>query len=246
MDKADPIALLFGGMEKLGPGGNAHTLHALNLLPRKDFQLVVDVGCGAGRQTLVLAQALGTPIHAIDLYQPFLDDLMQRAEACGLGRLVRTHNRDMRDIADEFQAIDLLWSEGAAYNIGFADALKLWAPALAADGFLVVSELSWLEKEASEAEKTFFAACYPAMQSVPQNIALAGHLGYDLLDTYTLPRESWVDGYYDTLGPRTEALSNHPDAEVRAFAQETLQEIEIFNRSDNSYGYVFYLLQRIQ
>ena len=244
MGNADPIALLFGGMAKLGPGGNAHTLHVLNLLPRRDFQRVVDAGCGTGRQTLVLARALGVPIHAIDLYQPFLDDLMQRAGERGVERLVQTHNMDMRAIPDRFQAIDLIWSEGAAYSIGFADALKLWAPAMAAEGFLVVSELSWLEKEASEAEKAFFGTCYPAMQSVPQNIALAERLGYDLLDTYTLPRETWIDGYYDILGPRAQALSTHPDPAVRAFALETLQEIELFEHSENSYGYVFYLLQR--
>jgi hypothetical protein len=28
------------------------------------------------------------------------------------------------------------------------------------------------------------------------------------------------------------------------FATETLQEIEIFERSEDSYGYVFYVLQR--
>jgi hypothetical protein len=65
-----------------------------------------------------------------------------------------------------------------------------------------------------------------------------------VLTTYTLPQETWVEGYYDVLEPRATALADHPDASVRDFAVETLKEIEIFRRSEESYGYVFYVLQR--
>ncbi len=67
----DIIELLFEGMEKLGPGSEADTLHVLNLLPGRDFHLVVDAGCGSGRQTLTLAKALGVIIHAVDIYELF-------------------------------------------------------------------------------------------------------------------------------------------------------------------------------
>ena len=49
---------------------------------------------------------------------------------------------DMRDIPTVFQQVDLLWSEGAAYYIGFASALAKWWAAIRSGGFLVVSELS--------------------------------------------------------------------------------------------------------
>jgi trans-aconitate methyltransferase len=74
MNGSDPIGLLFGGMEKLGPGGNAQTLAVLRLLPKQQFRVVVDAGCGTGRQTLALAKELGTLVHAVDSYEPFLDD----------------------------------------------------------------------------------------------------------------------------------------------------------------------------
>jgi hypothetical protein len=129
MSVSDPINLLFGGMEKLGPGDNAHTLRVLRLLPKREFRLIVDAGCGTGRQTLALAKELGTPIHAVDSSEPFLNDLVRRAGEAGLGPLVRAHRMDMKDIAQVFHDIDLLWSEGAAYNIGFPHALATWAPA---------------------------------------------------------------------------------------------------------------------
>ena len=59
----DPYELLFGGMEKLGPGSDNDTRKVLEKLPKKGFRLVVDAGCGSGRQTLVLAKALGIQIQ---------------------------------------------------------------------------------------------------------------------------------------------------------------------------------------
>jgi hypothetical protein len=155
---------------------------------------------------------------------------------------------DMKDISRVFQGIDLLWSEGAAYNIGFPIALATWAPALTPDkGLVVVSELSWLKKEeqAPGAVRAFFrSGGYPDMRSVKDNIAVAESTGYKVLTTYTLPREAWVDGYYDILALRAKALLDHPNHAVQAFAVETIQEIEAFQCSEDSYGYVFYVLQR--
>jgi trans-aconitate methyltransferase len=241
---ADPIGLMFGGMAKLGPGSDADTLHVLRLLPTQRFRLVVDAGCGTGRQTLALAREIGTPVHAVDSHEPFLHDLVRRAKEAQLGHLVQPHHMDMKDIPQAFQGIDLLWSEGAAYNIGFSNALTTLAPTLAAGGFAVVSELSWLKEEPPQTVREFFKAGYPDMRSLSKNIEVVEGAGYRLNATHTLPRESWVDGYYDILGERANALLDHPDPSVRAFASETIREIEVFDCSEDSYGYVFYVLER--
>ncbi len=244
MNVCDPIGLLFGGMEKLGPGGNEHTVHVLRLLPKQQFRVVVDAGCGTGRQTMALAKELGTLVHAVDSYEPFLNDLAQRATEAKVEQLVQAHCMDMKDIPQVFHDIDLLWSEGAAYNIGFARALATWASAIIPGGFAAISELSWLKAHAPDRVREFFRTGYPDMQSVEHNMAVAERVGYKLLTTYTLPRQSWVDGYYDILLPRAKALLDHPDLSIRAFAAETVREIEVFECSEDSYGYVFYVLQR--
>lgn len=243
MNTYDPVDLLFGGMEKLGPGDNVHTLHVLRLLPQQPFHVVVDAGCGTGRQTLALAKELGILVHAVDSHEPFLNDLVRRARDGKVEQLVQTHCLDMQDISHVFQDIDLLWSEGAAYNIGFANALATWAPALKSGAFAVISELSWLTTHVADEVREFFRSGYPDMQSVPDNMAISRDAGYRVLTTHTLPRQAWVDGYYDILEPRAKALLEHPDASVRDFAAETVREIEIFQASEDSYGYVFYVLQ---
>jgi trans-aconitate methyltransferase len=245
MHTFDAFDLLFAGLEKLGPGDNAHTRHVLSRLPRREFGVVVDAGCGTGRQTLLLTAELGTLIHAVDSRASFLRELSRRAAAANIERRVQTHCMDMKDIPTVFQDIDLLWSEGAAYSIGFGNALATWARAIVPGGFAVTSELTWLKSSRSDAVEEFFRLGYPDMQSIEENVATVQQAGYTVLATHTLPPLAWVDGYYDVLGPRARQMLDHPDATVRALAADTLQEIEIFHQSDDSYGYVFYVAQRI-
>lgn len=244
VEDPDPVDLLFGGMAKLGPGSDADTLHVLRSLPRSRFDVVVDAGCGAGRQTLVLAGELATTIHAVDSHPPFLDELTRRAKAAGLDSRVETHCMDMKDIPGVFPRIDLLWSEGSAYNLGFDSALATWAAALAPGAVLAVSELCWLRDEVPPAVRGFFEAGYPAMRSVPDNLAAIARAGYHVLSTHTLPRHAWTNDYYDVLEPRARELLGQAAPAVRDLAAETLREIEVFRKSQESYGYVFFVLQR--
>lgn len=244
MNPPTPVDLLFADMDKLSPGDDSLTLNVLRSLPQHRFDVVVDAGCGAGRQTMVLASELGTSIQAVDSYQPFLNRLKRRARKKGLAHLVQTHCMDMKDIPSVFPTVDLLWSEGAAYNIGFANALTTWAKAIKPDGFAVVSELCWLTETIPDEVNEFFRSGYPGMQSVPQNIAIAEEAGYKIFNIYTLPREAWMKDYYDVLEFRAKSIANHSDIAVRDFAAETLKEIATFKISENSYGYVFFVLQR--
>jgi hypothetical protein len=53
-----------------------------------------------------------------------------------------------------------------------------------------------------------------------------------------------VVDYYDLLEPRANMLLDHPDKSVRGFEAETIDEIRIFGCSENSYYYVFYVMQK--
>ena len=244
MNNISLIDLFFGGMAKLGPGSDMDTRHVLGLLPKRGHRIVVDAGCGTGRQTLVLAKELGTLVHAVDSHEPFLKELLRRATDLGIAGRIEAHCMDIKDIPRAFPQIDMLWSEGAAYNIGFVNALNTWASVINPGGYAVVSEMSWMCDQVPDAVRGFFNSEYPDMRSVPQNIEAARGAGYEVLTTHTLPRKTWVEGYYDILAPKAGSLLNHADVSVREFAAGTIREIEIFEISPNSYDYVFYVLRR--
>ena len=135
------------------------------------------------------------------------------------------------------RSLDLLWSEGAAYNIGFANALRLWRPLLAPNGIAVLSECTWLSDDRPADVAAFWHAAYPVMGTITENIERAEHAGYNVLDTHTLPAEAW-DDYYAPIFQAVEAgNAAHLDP---AFTAELAQERAIWRASRGSYGYVFY------
>ncbi|WNZ62374.1 class I SAM-dependent methyltransferase [Myxococcus sp. MxC21-1] len=92
----DAFFTVYGNLPRHGPGSDDCTREALRRLPPlPPHPRVVDLGCGAGAQTLVLAEALRTRVIAVDLHRPFLDQLQARARERGLDALVEIQQQDM-------------------------------------------------------------------------------------------------------------------------------------------------------
>jgi len=53
----------------------------------------------------------------------------------------------MANLDWESGTIDLLWSEGAAYNITFEGTLDAWRPLMAVNGIAVISEMNYLSND---------------------------------------------------------------------------------------------------
>ena len=109
------------------PGDNASTAKALSLVPQlPENPKILDIGCGPGMQTLVLAKITGGQITAIDNHQPFLDELKRRAEQEEVSSHIITQNCSMFSLEFELESFDLIWSEGAIYIMGFQEGLQSW------------------------------------------------------------------------------------------------------------------------
>jgi cyclopropane fatty-acyl-phospholipid synthase-like methyltransferase len=89
---------------------------------------ILDIGCGAGQQTLQLLQETNATLTAIDLHRPFVDNLLEQARNLGLAERLRGEQGDMTALSYPPERFDVLWSEGAIYNIGFDVGLKAWKP----------------------------------------------------------------------------------------------------------------------
>lgn len=230
-----------------GPGSDAGTRRALGLLPALPAEpRVADLGCGPGKQTLVLAGELKALVLAVDFHQPYLDQLKRSAAGAGLSHLIQTRCADMGSLSDPPDSFDLIWSEGAIYILGFARGLELWRPLLASGGCLVASELTWLESDPPAEVRDYFTVEYPAMTDVGGNLALAEEAGYEVLAHFPLENQAWWDNYYQPLARRAEALAEQAkdDPDLAAVLAENQTETDIWRRFGGSFGYVFYLLRK--
>jgi serine/threonine-protein kinase HipA len=241
---SEALFRLFESMPRQGPGSDACTREALRRLPPLPAAArVLDLGCGTGASTLVLAATLPTSIIAVDVHQPFLDRLVAAAHERGLAPLIETRCADMRAPGVPPGSVDLLWSEGAVYLLGFEQGLRLWRPLLAPGGWLVVSECSWLTADPPAEAAAFFRAGYPGMAGIGQNVERADAAGLAVVHYCTLPSAAWWDEYYTPLEARMADLAPDADPALAAVIEETRREIELYRAHGDSYGYVFYLLR---
>lgn len=238
---------LYSDLPREGPGSDVSTLKAIKRLPAlPESPRVLDLGCGPGRQTLVLARTLKVPIVAIDIHRPFLDQLTMAAAQAGLADYVRTRRISMDALDYPAESIDLIWSEGAAYIIGVSRALQLWRPLLRPGGLLAFTEATWLTDNPPAEAAAFWESAYPDITTRAGNLHKAEAEKYEVIDTFTLPAEDWWAEYYAPLQKRIRALRSEAAAwpELAAVIADTEEEINMFARFGDSYGYVFYILRK--
>lgn len=246
MDLA-PIHKLHDPIPRGAPGSDATTTRAITALPDLPSSArILDIGCGKGRQTLVLARSYQQPVVAIDIHQPYLDHLNQAAAAAGLGHLIKTRNLSMDALDYGRESVDLIWSEGAVYVLGVTAALKLWRPMLKPGALMAFSELTWLSPDPPAEVRAFWRAGYPGMETLAGNLARIDSEGYDTVETFAVPNDDWWTDYYTPLRDRIASLraSGDIDSDLAEVLDATEQEIDLFSRHGDSYGYVFYLLRK--
>ncbi len=237
------------GLARKGPGSDAATAEAFRrvepLLPASPA--ILDVGCGSGAQTLVLASLSPGSILAIDSYPPFVEELRARIAALGLAPRVDARVGDMKALGLPPEGFDLVWCEGALFVLGFEEGLRVLRPLLRGPGRVVVTEAAWLRpiQEVPADVRGFWKEAYPAITSVEGNLALARRAGYASLGHFPLPAEGWA-AYVDPLERHMEEVlaecPGDPDAEEAARAER--REFAMFRENLRWFGYEFFLLQR--
>ena len=230
-----------------GPGDNPSTRKALALLvdlpPRP---LILDIGCGPGMQTVELARCTNGKIIAIDTHQPFLEKLKQRAQAEGLSDKITTINMSMFALDFEAKSFDAIWSEGAIYIMGFEQGLRACQPLLKPGGYVAVSEICWLRPQPPSEVQTFWAANYPGMRTVEENLEIVRAAGYREVGHFVLPPSAWWEGYYTPQEARIAMLRTkyRDDVEAIQLLDESQLEIDLYRKYSDWYGYVFYIMQK--
>jgi len=241
---SDDLPLLFELFEdtpRQGPGSVETTRRALRLLPDSmRVERVLDLGCGTGGSTIVLAQDTGAQVTAVDIHPPFLATLRERAEELGLADRITTVAADMANATSFGAGFDLIWAEGSAYSIGFENALRRWQPLLRPGGCLVATELVWFVAEPDERTRAFFADEYPDMCNEATRIHQAQRAGYGLLGSFRLPADDWHAYYAGLEAPLRDAISRRGELEIYA---STRLERAIYEAYGDEYGYLCLVLQ---
>ncbi len=238
----------FASMERQGPGSPGVTLKALGFIDNLTAESeIADLGCGTGGQTMVLGQHAPGHITGLELSADFVDIFNRNAARLGLQEKVKGITGSMDDLPFGKESLDLIWSEGAIYNIGFKRGLSEWREYLKPGGYVAVTEATWFTDERPAEIHDFWMLHYPAIDTLPANVAKMQQAGYLPVATFILPENCWTDHYFvPAVAAQRKMLAKYPGNKgVEEFIASQRHEARLYDKYKAYYGYVFYIGKKI-
>lgn len=249
MDDFQLLLDLHKGAKRQGPGGDVETQKALDLacIDRNVPLKIADIGCGTGASTLILAQSLNSEITAVDFLKDFLDVLETRAQGEGVAEKITPLCASMDALPFEDGEFDVIWSEGAIYNIGFKKGITDWKRYLKPGGILVASEISWTTDTRPAELQNHWMSEYPKIDTVSAKIKVLEESGYSPLGHFILPEHCWLDNYYEPMRASFQDFlsRNKMSEEAHAIVEAELHEIELYEKYKSYYSYGVYIAEKV-
>jgi ubiquinone/menaquinone biosynthesis C-methylase UbiE len=244
----DMIYDFFSNTERQGPGSPEITLKALSFINGlTEGSKIADIGCGTGGQTMLLAQNTAGEITGVDVCVDFIDRFNQNFQHQNLRDRVKAVIGNMEDLPFDEEELDLIWSEGAIYNIGFDRGLNLWRKFLKPGGYIAVTENTWFTEERPAEIEEFWQKAYPEIDTISNKIAQMQRAGYLPVACFVVPETCWTD-YYAAMQETHESFLEkyNGDHAAKEFIGYQQHEAALYQKYKAYYGYVFYIGKRIE
>ncbi len=238
---------VYDNLPRQGPGNRDSTARAFDLcagLPESPD--ILDLGCGAGEQTLRLAELTYGTIVAIDNHAPVIKKLQEAVKEGGLSHRVIPLVGDMAGPGQPPGSFDLIWSEGALYSIGLRNSLQICYGLLRPGGYLAFTDAIWRKENPPPEIRESFDMDYPTMGWLNDNIAAIQDCGFQLAGHFTLPDEAWWEDFYIPMEARIEELrcKYAGDVEALEILDQLAREPEMHRCYSDFYCYEFFVAKR--
>ncbi len=246
METMEYFLEIYGRLPRAGPGSYECTKRAYELMSGvPNTPRILDIGCGPGVQTVDLLKISGGRVLALDFLPLMIDRTKANAEIANVSNRLEVLEQDMKQMAFSAASFDVIWSEGAIYNLGFENGLKKIKNFVTPSGYVAVSEVVWLKPNPPATVVEFWNQ-YPEIDSVENKLAVIDRLGYELVGNFVLPESTWLTDYYDPMerlvAKKATEWASIPEAlEVLA---EAKHEIGIFRKYSVHFGYAFFVMRR--
>ena len=235
-------------LERQGPGSPEVTIKALSFIDNlTNESQIADIGCGTGGQTMVLANHTLGHITGIDLFPTFIDLFNINSQKLSIQNRVNGIVGSMDNLLFQNEELDLIWSEGAIYNIGFERGINEWNKFLNTGAFIAVSEASWFTEERPAEIDEFWKKAYPEIDTISNKVTQMQKAGYIPIATFVLPENCWTEHFYAPQVSAQETFLKRYEGNKTAeeLVENQRHEAELYHKYKEFYGYVFYIGKKI-
>ena len=245
----NPVFKIFESLPSLGPGDDEHTEKAFSIIaePPEGGGEILDVGCGRGAQTMVLARLCPScRITATDIHQPFLDLVDEKAAAEGFSGRIKTVCASMDDLPFGEESFDMIWAAGCASIIGIENAIRYWKKLLKPGGYIMISDVFWFTQTPSDEAREFFAELHPGMMHEDKGFEIIRNAGLELAGSFRLPSRVWEETFYGKMrGKLGELEEEYADDEGALMIIGGLKrQTEIFEKYPDEFGNTYLVMRK--
>ncbi|MEP1648579.1 MAG: class I SAM-dependent methyltransferase, partial [Paracoccaceae bacterium] len=150
-------------------------------------------------------------------------------------------NVEQRDYANLPGQYDLIWCAGAAYFVGYLNALEMWTKHLRPGGAIAFSEPVLVSEPISQPVLDFWGS-HEAL-NVPKTLESLNVAGWDVLGHRVIVGAPWA-AYYDPMRARIAALrAGGADAALRGAIEEAEEEITQWEACSDEIAYGLFVVR---
>jgi ubiquinone/menaquinone biosynthesis C-methylase UbiE len=244
--KNDIFNEIHKGLHNEGVGRDRYTKKAFHMIPPIKEPEILDIGCGPGLQTILLAKLSYGNVIGLDINQPHLDELDFRAKEANLSNRIKTINCSMHDMKYPPETFDIIWSEGSIFFIGFENGLRKWRRLIKPNGFLVVHDMVWISNNPPGEIKGYWEKLYPKIKTIQSCLDLIPRCKYKIFGHFPLPIDAWWKSYYKPLENRVNNLMKKYKHDPNSLAEinKVKREIELYKKYKKWFGSAFFIMQK--
>jgi len=238
---------IHAGLERQGIGSPEMTVKALSFLDNvNEISRVVDLGCGTGGQTMIIAENIPGKITGVDIYPKFIDVLNDNAKKLNLQERVNGIVGNIEELPFQKEEFDLIWSEGVIDAIGFEKGVAYWNGFLKKNGYIAVTCPSWIAYEHPDEVQKFWTEADSGLDTIDHNISVIQKSGYEFVAAFTLPENCWMNYFIPREAGNKSLFEKHPgNKTLEEYIRGDNYEMELYLKYKQYYGYVFYIGRKI-
>jgi ubiquinone/menaquinone biosynthesis C-methylase UbiE len=182
----------------------------------------------------------------VDFLPDFLKVLEANAKKQNLTEKISTLACKMDRLPFADEEYDVIWSEGAIYNIGFKKGVKDWKRFLKTDGLLVVSEITWITAARPSELEEYWKNEYPEIDTASSKIDVLEKNGYSPVAYFVLPEHCWLENYYRPMQDSFEGFlrRNGNSVTAQAIVDAEKKEIALYEKYKVYYSYGVYIARK--